>query len=434
MIDRHTTPKNTFEAKNSYKAELLPISTIKIDPKHPRKTTPKQINKAAAFMAIAAWVPPIIIDQDNYVLVGQEWFEAAKELGMENVQVLVVDGLSEPQRRAFRIAYARILADGGWDYKQLAIEFEYIIEMELTCDLGFSAEITGFEAAEIDVCLSGVTGDEEDPADQIPDPPKVPISKLGDLWLLGKHRVICGDALDPEIYKKLMGGEPIQLVCSDVPYNVPIKGFVSGNGAVKHEDFSMASGEMSVSEFIEFLRTSFENSAETLDEGGCLYIFIDWRHVEEVLAAARQCALILLNICCWVKNVGGMGAFYRSQHEFVIVLRKGKKSHRNNILLGKYGRNRSNVWNYPSANMSKEGRKALKDHPTPKPVAMIADIIKDVTKTNELVLDPFLGGGTTIISAEKTRRRCYGIELDPKYVDVTIRRWKELFSHRVSNR
>lgn len=416
---------NSFNLQNTSKIETWQLANIKIDAKHPRKVTKKQAEKSAAFIRAATWVPPIVIDREGYVLAGQEWVEGLKLLDTKDVQVLLVDTLTEPQRRAFRIASIRIMEEGEWDPEHLAAEFQYLIEAELSCNLNFTVEATGFETAEIDFYLNSSEPIAADPADSTPELQKTAVSKLNDKWILGEHRVICADALDLSSYEKLLEDEPIKLVCSDVPYNVPIKGFVSGNGTIKHDDFAMASGEMSVSEFTEFLRRSFENSIFTLEDGGCLYVFIDWRHVEEVLIAARKCGLVQLNMCIWDKGVGMMGSFYRSQYELVLVFRKGKKSHRNNIQLGKYGRNRTNVWPYPAANMHREGRKALKDHPTPKPVAMIADIIRDVTKPNDVILDPFLGGGTAVIAAEKTRRRCYGIELDPRYVDVTIRRWQE---------
>lgn len=426
MTEKLSPPHNIFEAINSYAVETWPASDLKTDEKHPRKVTKKQPEKASSFIRAASWLPPIIIDRQGYVLAGQEWLEGARLLGMETVQVIVVDTLTEAQMRAFRIAYVRIMEDGEWDRDNLAAEFKYLIEAELSCDLDFSVEVTGFETAEIDLILDSDPADAApDPADAVPEPEKIAISKPGDKWILGNHNIICGDSLDPAVYGALLEGTSVQLVCSDPPYNVPIAGFVSGNGAVRHGDFAMASGEMSSSEFVEFLCRFLSNSMTGLDNGGCVYVCIDWRHVEELLAAARKCSLTLLNMCVWDKGVGMMGSFYRSRHEFVLVFRKGDTSHRNNIQLGKYGRNRTNVWSYPSANMSKEGRRALKDHPTPKPVAMIADIIRDVTKVNDAVLDPFLGGGASIIGAEKTRRRCYGIELDPCYVDVTIRRWQE---------
>lgn len=217
------------------------------------------------------------------------------------------------------------------------------------------------------------------------------------------------------------------------PFNIAIKGFVSGNGAVKHDNFKMCSGEMSPEEFIAFLKKIFGHALPVLKDGGFFYCFIDWRHVGEVLAMGRDCSLSLLNICVWDKGVGGMGNPYRGQHEFICVFKKGGAKHCNNIQLGKFGRNRTNVWHYPSANMSKEGRKALKDHPTPKPISMIADIMRDITSTNDVVFDPFLGGGSCVIAAEKTRRRCYGIEIDPIYVDCIIRRWEEYTGRKATH-
>lgn len=424
MSELKNSCSNTFEASRFYTTEVFEISAIRIDPSHPRKITKKQIEKAARFIRAASWVPPVLIDRSGYILAGGEWYEAALLLGMEKIQVIVVDALTETLDRTFRIAYVRIMEDGAWDNKNLAADFRFLIESEFSCDSDFTVEFTGFETAEIDLILNEGE-DEPDLAEAVPDVQKIILTKPGDIWKLDKHTIICGDSLDPAVHERLLDGLPVQLLCSDPPFNVKIDGFVSGNGAVKHDDFAMASGELTSTEFEEFLFKSISNSIASLDDGACCYLFQDWRHDRELQAAARRCGLTQLNLCIWDKGVGGMGSFYRSQHELIFVYRKGKLSHRNNIQLGKYGRNRTNVWAYPSANMSKEGRKALKDHPTPKPVVMIADIIRDVTKPNDVILDPFLGGGTAVIAAEKTSRRCFGIELDPRYVDVTIRRWQD---------
>lgn len=422
------SPTNSFTPANEYRVETRSVSEIKIDKNHPKKVSKKQAEKAATCVRASRLMPFVLLDSSGHLVVGEEWLAAAKILGIEEIQVLLAESMTEAQIRQFRMAYYRIQEDGEWNKNNLAAEFRYLINAELTCEIDFTVDATGFEFAEIDIILGEGDEQEEDPSLTAPeiDPNKPVISKSGDLWNLGRHSIICGDSLDPATHQKLLQDIRVQLINSDPPYNIKICGFASGNGAVKHAEFSMASGEMSSGEFDEFLYLAILYTLTRLDQGCCIYLSIDWRHIDQLQAAAKRCGLTLLNICVWDKGVGGMGSLYRSQHEFVLVYRKGKTQHQNNIMLGKYGRNRTNLWQYPSANMSKEGREALKDHPTPKPVAMIADIIKDVTKPNDVIFDPFLGGGTTIIAAEKTDRRGYGIELDPRYVDVTIRRWQVL--------
>jgi len=412
---------NVFSALNKYQVRTCAVADLKEDEKHPRVTTDKQAEKAAALIRNISSVPPIIIDKDNAIIAGQEWLNGAKLLGVEKVQVIVVGKLTDDQVRVLRLAYPRIQQDGTWNEEKLIAEFQYLVEV---CDIDLHIECTGFEIGEIDFLLN-VDKKIGEAENIVPELRQDVVSKASDIWLLGNHTIICGDSRDPEIYKRLLNGTKVQLVCSDPPFNVRIDGFASGKGVVKHEDFAMASGELSTSEFEEFLYQAIFNATDNLTEGGCSYLFMDCRHMSEIQGATRRCQLSPLNLAVWDKGVGGMGSLYRSQHELIFIHRKGKASNRNNVQLGKYGRNRTNVWNYPSANMSQEGREALKDHPTPKPVQMIADIIMDVTKRGDVVLDPFLGGGTAVIAAEKTGRRCVGIELDPAYVDVIVRRWQD---------
>jgi DNA modification methylase len=299
--------------------------------------------------------------------------------------------------------------------------------------LDFSLELTGFEMPEIDLRIASLDEPPEagdDPADVMPEiPASPPISKVGDLWLVGRHRLLCGTALDSVAFAALMGDARAATVFTDPPYNVPIDGHASGLGAIHHRPFPMASGEMSRTEFTAFLGQAFQNLAAFSFDGALHYVCMDWRHVEELLAAGREAYTELKNICVWVKDNGGMGSLYRSQHELVFVFKHGRNGHRNNVQLGQFGRNRSNVWHYPGANSfarcGDEGN-LLALHPTVKPVALVADAILDCSARGEIVLDAFLGSGTTLIAAERTGRRCCGLELDPAYVDTTIRRWQAL--------
>jgi DNA modification methylase len=328
-----------------------------------------------------------------------------------------------------RIAIAdnRLAEISVWDDRILA---EQLKELSAV-DLGFSVEITGFDIGEIDIrieSLDGEAGGKDDSADEIPpSTSKPPVSRVGDLWLLGPHRVYCGSALDPAAYASLMDGKLAAMVFTDPPYNVRIDGHASGLGAVQHRDFVMASGEMDEAEFKAFLTSSCALLAQNSIDGAIHFVCMDWRHIHELMAAGREVYSEFKNLCIWVKSNGGMGSLYRSRHELVFVFKKGDGTHRNNVQLGRFGRNRTNVWEYPGANSLGRGTEEgnlLALHPTVKPVAMVADAILDCSAPGDVVLDGFLGSGTTVIAAERARRRCYGLELDPGYVDTIIRRWQ----------
>jgi DNA modification methylase len=332
--------------------------------------------------------------------------------------------LTEAQQSAFLIADNRLTENSSWDDRLLGEQLKTLAEMDLTFDL----EATGFEVPEIDLLIDGlgIVAD-TDADDQVPAVTGPRVTRAGDLWQLGKHRVHCGDALRAENHAQLMAGAKANLVITDPPYNVVIDGHASGLGRVKHREFGMASGEMSRPEFTDFLRSAMVAARESSLVGSLAYWFMDWRHMDEILGAGTAAYSDLLNLCVWTKTNAGMGSFYRSAHELIFLFKNGTSSHRNNIQLGKFGRYRTNVWSYPGANVfSRSGAEGdlLSLHPTPKPVALIADVIKDCTARADIVLDPFLGSGTAVIAAERTGRVCYGLELDPCYVDGAIRRWQ----------
>jgi len=293
-------------------------------------------------------------------------------------------------------------------------------------ELNFDLEVTGFETAEIDLLIDGPTvSAKSDRSDIVPEPQNQAVSRLGDLWHLGEHRLICADACDRAAHVELLNGEQARMVFTDPPYNVPIDGHVGGLGGVKHREFKMASGEMTPAEFEQFLRTVFANMTEVSLSGAVHFICMDWRHMAEVMGAAQGIYTGLKNLCVWNKNNGGMGSFYRSKHELVFVYKVGTDPHVNTIELGKNGRYRTNVWDYAGVNTWRAGRDAdLEMHPTVKPTALVIDAIKDCSRRGDIVLDAFSGSGTTIIAAHKCRRRARAIELDPLYVDVAIRRWQ----------
>jgi hypothetical protein len=341
------------------------------------------------------------------------------------VPTICLEHLTPIQAKAYLIADNRLTEVSEWDDKLLA---EQLMELSLV-EINFDLEITGFEMAEIDLRIAslGEVEAEDDPADQIQAAGPA-VTKPGDIWILGKHRIICGSAIEAATYDALLEGKRANLIFTDPPYNVPVQGHVSGNGATHHREFAMASGEMSEEQFTDFLRQTCSLLATHSTSGAIHYVCMDWRHLGELLVAGEAAYSSLVNICVWVKHNGGMGSLYRSQHELVLVFKNGEKPHVNNVQLGKFGRNRTNVWNYRGANdfgrETEEGN-LLAMHPTVKPVALVADAILDCSKRGDVVLDAFLGSGSTLIACERTGRCCHGIEIDPLYVDTAIRRWQK---------
>jgi DNA modification methylase len=399
-------------------ALILPDRPLRLFTKHAIRLAARMVEQFGFFV-------PLLVDENNKVIGGILYLLAAQRLGLTDVPVVRVTHLSDEQIRTYRIAEQRLTELTPWDKKALAEEFKFLSAL----DLDFDLDITGFSTAEIDLHIASLDEEKapkEDNALTLVQDAAVTIP--GDLWKLHHHRVICGSALDRPIWAALMGDNRASLVFTDPPYNVKINGHVSGNGRIVHREFSMASGEMTTDAYRDFLRSFMKNAHDHASDGSLHYVCIDWRHVDDVLAVGRSIFTGVNNVCCWVKPNAGMGSFYRSRHELIPVFRKGKKQHRNNIELGRHGRNRSNVWEYAGATTfagrtTDEGN-ILAMHPTAKPVNMIADAIMDSTVRNEIVADPFLGSGATLIAAERVGRRLYGIELDPLYVDVAVRRWQ----------
>jgi DNA modification methylase len=306
----------------------------------------------------------------------------------------------------------------------LAIELPELSELLIDEELDIS--ITGFETVEIDQMVIDFEEDSSDPADTIESAwqSAQAVSKPGDLWHLGKHRLLCGDARNKDHVGRLMGHDRAAVAFLDPPYNVRIKGVV-GRGKIKHDEFAMASGEMLRSDFIAFLEKGLKTAARVSRDGAVHFVCMDWRHITELIVTCREVYGEMLNLVVWVKTNPGQGSFYRSQHELIGVFRVGDGKHLNNIELGRHGRSRSNIWRYAGVNTFRAGRMdELAAHPTVKPVAMVADALKDCSRRGEIVLDTFAGAGTTILAAERIGRRAYAIELEPKYVDVAIRRWQ----------
>jgi DNA modification methylase len=418
-----------------------PISELNPNPRNPRAHSPRQIRQIARSIEAFGFVVPVLVDARGRIIAGHGRILAALLLGWTEVPTICVDHLTEAQARLLMLADNRLNENSSWDDRLLAEQLKELSEL----DLDFSLEVTGFEMGEIDLRIEGLnslTQGGEDSADNLPpESNQPPVTRVGDLWLLEGHRVYCENALEAAAYAGLMQGDKAAMVFTDPPYNVPIEGNVSGLGAIRHKDFMMAVGEMSESEFIAFLVRAFSLMANHSCTGSLHFLCMDWRHMTEMLTAGRRVYTELKNLCVWVKDNGGMGSLYRSQHELVFVFKHGRGSHRNNVQLGQYGRNRTNVWHYPGANtFSRSGDEGnlLAQHPTVKPVAMVADAIMDCTARGDIVLDGFLGSGTTVIAAERTGRRCYGLDFDPIYVDTTLRRWQAFSGkdarHATSNR
>ena len=407
---------------SDFRIEHLPVAGLKPNPRNARLHPKKQLHQIAASIREFGFNSIVVIDEEDVILVGHGRVEAARLAGLTTVPVLRITHLTAAQKVGFSLAANKIALNSDWDMEQLQLLWR---ELSVT-DLNFDLEVTGFETAEIDLLIDGPTVQvKADRADLVPEQQAEAVSRLGDLWHLGDHRLICADACDKAAYAELRDGEQVRVVFADAPYNVPIDGHVGGLGAVKHREFKMASGEMTPAEFEQFLRTVFSNMAEVSIDGAVHFICMDWRHMAEVMGAAQGIYSGLKNLCVWNKNNGGMGSLYRSKHELVFVYKVGSGPHVNTIELGKNGRYRTNVWDYAGVNTWRAGRDAdLEMHPTVKPTALVIDAIKDCSRRGDIVLDSFSGSGTTIIAAHKCRRRARAIEIDPLYVDVAIRRWQ----------
>lgn len=401
-------------------ARLAPLAALKPNPRNARTHPPKQMKALCAAISEFGFIAPILVDEENVILAGHARHQAAGELGLSEVPVLRVTHLTAAQKRAYVIADNKIAQLAGWDGTLLAAEFEALI------DLGFEVELSGFSTAEIDVTIETAALEDmnaPDPADATPGRPDTPVSQPGDLWLLGDHRLVCGDARDPRAYARLMDGEDADALFTDPPYNVKIDGHAGGGGGIHHANFAMASGEMTPEAFTAFLTETLGAGAERLKDGAIAYVCMDWRHMPEMLAAGRAAFTEQKNLIVWAKPNAGMGSFYRSQHELIFVYKKGNGAHTNTFGLGANGRHRTNVWTYSGVNTGAR-RDDLKLHPTVKPVVLIAEAIKDVTRRGEIVLDPFAGAGSTLIAAQRTGRRARVMEIDPGYCDVIVRRFE----------
>jgi DNA modification methylase len=403
--------------------EMIPVARLKPYAGNARTHSRKQVRQIADSITRFGFTNPVLIGDDNEIIAGHGRVMAARELGLAAVPTVKLSHLSSEERRAYVLADNKLALNAGWDTEILAIELQALI------DIDFDVTLTGFSLAEIDLTLDhsqAVSGTTEDSAaDIIPELPTEAISKLGDVWLLGRHRLLCGDARSQGDLSRLMAGEAADLIFTDPPYNVAIDGNVGGLGSVRHREFAFASGEMSEDEFTAFLAVTLSNAARSAKDGAIAYVCMDWRHTREMLDAGKAAFSELKNLCVWNKTNGGMGSFYRSKHELVFVFKIGIAPHTNAFGLGETGRYRTNVWDYAGiSSLGANRMDQLAMHPTVKPVALVADAIKDCSRRNEIVLDVFGGSGSTLIAAESCGRRARLIEYDPLYCDTIITRWQ----------
>jgi len=405
------------------------IVALRPYPGNARTHSQKQIKQIARSIERFGFTNPVLVSDEGEIIAGHGRVEAANLLGRRTVPTLALSHLTAAERRAYVLADNKLTLNAGWDREMLAIELQALV------DLDFEIEDTGFSLAEVDFVLDeALDASTEGPAsreDSVPEVCGAPISKAGDLWQLGRHRLLCGDTRDADAMNRLMDGETADLVFTDPPYNVPIDGNVCGLGSVKHREFAFASGEMSESQFTQFLIETLGNMSRVMRDGAIAFVCMDWRHIGELLAAGAEAFNELKNLVVWNKSNGGMGAFYRSKHELVFVFKHGTAQHTNTFGLGETGRYRTNVWDYAGISSIGSSRaEELAMHPTVKPVALIADAIRDCSRRGEIVLDGFGGSGSTLIAAEKTGRVARLIEYDPHYCDTIIRRWQDYTGKR----
>lgn len=406
------------------KIEQLALSALRPYAGNARSHSRAQIRQLAASIERFGFTNPILVSDDNEILAGHGRALAATHLGMERVPALRLSHLTAADRRAYALADNKLALNAGWDSDLLATELQALI------DLDFDVSLTGFSLAEVDFILDGdreKTADPGAPEDDIPPLPSRAVSRPGDLWQLGAHRLLCGDARSSDDLECLMRDDVADLIFTDPPYNVPIDGNVCGLGSIKHREFAVASGEMSSGEFTQFLTRALGLAAASCKDGAIAFVCMDWRHMSEVMDAGRAVFTELKNLCVWNKTNGGMGTFYRSKHELVFVFKVGTAAHTNSFGLGDTGRYRTNVWDYPGiSSLGSDRARELEMHPTVKPVALVADAIRDCSRRAEIVLDTFGGSGSTLIAAETTGRRARLIEIDPIYCDTIIARWQRL--------
>ena len=425
LSDRDLPSQPWEQLRNSTsmpRIEMLPTGSLRRNPRNARTHSKKQIERIVSSIRRLGFLNPILVDDDNLILAGHGRLAASLLLGLKHIPVIRFFHLTNAQKRAYLIADNKLAEQAGWDREMLAIELGELVDL-LPVE-GLDVSLTGFEVAEIDLLLADMNPKPE-PEDILPAIPSKAVTRCGDLWQLEKHRILCGDSRDAAAVTRLMNGTEAAAVFCDPPFNVRVSS-IGGRGRVRHREFAFASGEMSPKQFRAFLTETLGNGVRVSTEGAVHFVCMDWRHIADLIEVGHDLYDAMLNLVVWNKTNAGQGSFYRSQHELIAVFRVGGRAHRNNVELGRFGRNRSNVWTYAGVNtFGRDRAKALASHPTVKPVALVADALLDCTARGHVVLDQFVGSGTTILAAEKIGRVGCGIEYEPTYVDVAIARWQE---------
>lgn len=401
------------------------ITSLRPYARNARTHSKKQVRQIADSIQRFGFTNPVLVSDDGEIIAGHGRVEAAKLIGMKTVPTLALSHLSEAERRAYVLADNKLAQNAGWDKEILAIELQGLIDMD------FEVELTGFSLTEIDLVLDAASDADPDgvctPEDEVPVLGDTAVSQAGDLWQLGRHRLLCGDARSHDDVVLLLDGSKAKMVFTDPPYNLKIDGNVCGSGSIKHREFAFASGEMSADSFTSFLTETLGNMSAHMEDGAIAFVCMDWRHMGELLTAGGSAFTELKNLVIWNKTNGGMGTFYRSKHELIFVFKQGTGEHINSFGLGETRRYRTNVWDHAGiSSISADRGDELAMHPTVKPVTLVADAIRDCSKRGHIILDCFGGSGSTLIAAEKTGRSARLIEFDPLYCDTIVRRWERL--------
>jgi DNA modification methylase len=412
------------QANPPWPIEMLPVRSLTPARRNARTHSKKQIQQIAASLQRFGVINPLIADDQGRLVAGHARAEAAKLLGLKFLPVIRLSHLSEAELRAYTLADNKLAEHAGWDRALLAVELGDLID--LAPAEGFDVTVTGFEMGEVDSLLTDMDSGKLEPEDVLPALPAQPVTQNGDLWLIGRHRLLCGDAQLPRNFTRLMNGTLAAAAFLDPPYNLRVSS-IGGRGRIRHPEFAFGSGEMQPQQFQRFLSKILANGIRASAEGAIHFVCMDWRHIADLISVGRKLYRDILNLVVWNKSNAGQGSFYRSQHELIGVFRVGERPHKNNIELGRFGRNRSNVWTYAGVNTFGRGRmEALAAHPTVKPTALVADALLDCTARGDAVLDQCAGSGTIFLAAEKVGRVAYGLEIEPRYVDVAIQRWQNL--------
>jgi DNA modification methylase len=406
---------------NALAVQHIPIDSVRPSDAPLRRHPADELEKIRRSFEEFGVVKPLLVTPSGMIVDGEARWQVLKSSGASYIDVIVIAGRSSAEIKALRLALNRIGEDAKWDSINLRVALEVLAAEK------FDLDLTGFDVPEIDYYLNldAPQANVEENGSDIPLVEATAISTPGMIWALGDHRVGCGSATDLAFVSRLLSGRTANVCFVDPPYNIPVDGFITGKGRHRHREFVQGAGELSTDGYFTLLRDSLLVLKECCVPTALVYACIDWRHVTEMTVAGRACDMPLYTICVWTKTNGGMGGIYRNAHEFVCVFRAGADQPLDNVELGRHGRNRTTVWSYPGmSSFGKERDELLSSHPTVKPVAMIADVLRDVTKRGQVVLDTFLGSGSSLIGAQETGRICCGVELDPLYVDVTIRRWQ----------